>query len=207
MPLQGSQSTALPTEWGTPKGQVREEPCDGHLSCGAGSCRGERPPSPSHSRPRPSTPEGQTVFLDFIPCGSCCGISSSWIWSDSQRDSLASKAVWMARSSDPFLRICQYQNWQIPVSAQPGPWGGWVEEGQLPVPPQLLLGKNPLPPLPLVGLPLPGRVGIITRPAQCRRPPRPRATLTSLHRVRAEREATIAVPVSSPAPAHFFLLS
>lgn len=112
-----------------------------------------------------------------------------------------------ARSSDPFLRICQYQNWQIPVSAQPGPWGGWVEEGQLPVPPQLLLGKNPLPPLPLVGLPLPGRVGTITRPAQCRRPPRPRATLTSLHRVRAEREATVAVPVSSPAPAHFFLLS
>lgn len=77
-------------------GQVREEPCDGHLSCGAGSCRGVRPPSPSHSRPWPSTPEGQTVFLDFILCGSCCGISSSWIWSDSQRDSLASKAVWMA---------------------------------------------------------------------------------------------------------------
>lgn len=45
-----------------------------------------------------------------------------------------------------------------------------VEEGQLPVSPQLLLGKNPLLPLPLVGLPLPGREGAMPAP----REPKPR---------------------------------
>lgn len=119
-----------------------------------------------------------------------------------------------AGSSDSFLRICQYQNWQIPVSAQPGPWGKVVvEEGQLPVSPQLLLGKTPLPPLPLVGLSLPGRVGAMPAP----REPSPRlpsggspeAESYPKYPARGQsREGSSApVPVASPAPAHSCLSS
>lgn len=84
---------------------------------------------------------------------------------------------------------------------------GRVEEGRLPVSLQLLLGKNPLPPLPLVLLPLPGGVEVMPasrEPSPRRQPLRPSATRTSLHRVRAERAAVIAVPVASAA--HFCLL-
>lgn len=79
---------------------------------------------------------------------------------------------------------------------------GRVEEGRLPVSPKLLLGKNPLPPLPLVLLPLPGRMGVMPaswEPSPRRQPLRPSATLSSMHWVTA-------VPVESAARS-FCLLS
>lgn len=112
-----------------------------------------------------------------------------------------SRAGWQPRagSSDSFLRICQYQNWQIPVCSAralgEGGGGGGAASGL-----STAVAGQKSAPTSAIGRPSSAwqsgsnasPSGTITQAAQWRQPPRPRATLPTLHRVRAERETVVA---------------
>lgn len=161
--------------------------------------------------------EVKLPFSMSFPVGPAEGHLPAGFRISSQQDCLASKAGWMATlagSSDSFLRICQYQNWQIPVCSAralgEGGGGGGAASGLF----TAVAGQKSAP-TSAIGRPSSAwqsgsnasPSGTITQAAQWRQPPRPRATLSTPHRVSAEREAVVAAPVASPAPARFCPLS